>query len=248
VFTIAAKPTRLVEALLAGAREAVNVIDLQHYRGLHPHIGALDVCPVVWQAEDRHEDARRAAREVAKEIAELGIPVFFYGELATAPERAERAYFREGGPPELAKRMKAGELEPDLGPSEPHPTAGATLVTARRPLVAFNVELDTPDPEIAKAVAADLREAGGGLAGVRALGLPRENGQCQVSMNVQDPIGVPLAQVIAEIKRLAARHGARPVEAELVGLAPEAAFADYPEDVPIKDFDPRRDIIENVLG
>jgi glutamate formiminotransferase/glutamate formiminotransferase/formiminotetrahydrofolate cyclodeaminase len=248
VFTIAAKPTRLVEALLAGAREALNVIDLRHYRGLHPHIGALDVCPVVWQAEDRHEDARRAAREVAKGIADLGIPVFFYGELATAPERTERAYFREGGPPELARRMKAGELEPDLGPSEPHPTAGATLVTARRPLVAFNVELDTADPEIAKAVAADLREAGGGLAGVRALGLPRENGQCQVSMNVQDPIDVPLAQVIAEIKRLAAEHGARPIEAELVGLAPEAAIANYPDDVPIKDFDPRRDIIENVLG
>lgn len=248
VFTIAAKPTRLVEALMAGAREAVNVIDLRHYRGLHPHIGALDVCPVVWQAEDRHEDARRAAREVAKGIADLGIPVFFYGELATSPERAERAYFREGGPPELARRMEAGELEPDLGPSEPHPTAGATLVTARKPLVAFNVELDTPDPEIAKAVAADLREAGGGLDGVRALGLPRESGQCQVSMNVQDPIGVPLATVIAEIKRLAAEHGARPVEAELVGLAPEAAFADYPEDVPIKDFDPRRDIMENVLG
>jgi glutamate formiminotransferase / 5-formyltetrahydrofolate cyclo-ligase len=248
VFTIAAKPTRLVEALLAGAREALNVIDLRHYRGLHPHIGALDVCPVVWQAEDRHEDARRAAREVAKGIADLGIPVFFYGELATAPERTERAYFREGGPPELARRMKAGELEPDLGPSEPHPTAGATLVTARRPLVAFNVELDTADPEIAKAVAADLREAGGGLAGVRALGLPRENGQCQVSMNVQDPIDVPLAEVIAEIKRLAAEHGARPIEAELVGLAPEAAIANYPDDVPIKDFDPRRDIIENVLG
>jgi glutamate formiminotransferase / 5-formyltetrahydrofolate cyclo-ligase len=121
-------------------------------------------------------------------------------------------------------------------------------VTAREPLVAFNVELDTADPEIAKAVAADLREAGGGLAGVRALGLPRENGQCQVSMNVQDPIGIPLARVIAEIKRLAADHGATPVEAELVGLAPEAAFVDYPDDVPIRDFDPRRDIIENVLG
>ena len=144
--------------------------------------------------------------------------------------------------------MKSGELEPDLGPTEPHPTAGATLVTAREPLVAFNVELDTPDPEVARAVAAALREAGGGLSGVRALGLPRESGQCQVSINVQDPIGVPLAQVVAEIKRLAAEHGVRPVEAELVGLAPLAAFEGYPDDPPIKNFDPRRDIIENVLG
>jgi glutamate formiminotransferase len=144
--------------------------------------------------------------------------------------------------------MKSGELEPDLGPSEPHPTAGATLVTAREPLVAFNVELDTPNAEVARAVAAGLREAGGGLAGVRALGLPRDSGQCQISLNVHDPIGVPLAEVIAEIKRLAAEHGAHPVEAELVGLAPEAAFEGYPDDVPIKGFDPRRDIIENVLG
>jgi glutamate formiminotransferase / 5-formyltetrahydrofolate cyclo-ligase len=248
VFTITAESDGLVKALIAGAEEALNVIDLRHYKGLHPHIGALDVCPVVWQEEARHDDAIKAAREAAEGIAGLGIPVFFYGELASSPERVERVYFREGGPSELARRMKAGELQPDLGPSEPHPTAGATLCTAREPLVAFNVELDTPDPDVARAVAAELREAGGGLAGVRALGLPREKGQCQVSMNVQDPIGVPLATVIGEIQRLAAEHGAKPVEAELVGLAPEAAFEGYPEDVPIRDFDPRRDIIENVLG
>jgi len=248
VFTIAADPSRLVDALVESAEEAIDIIDLRHYHGLHPHIGALDVCPVVWQEADRHDDAVAAAREVAERIAALGIPVFFYGELASSPERVERAYFRKGGPPELAKRMESGELEPDLGPGRPHPTAGATLVTAREPLVAFNVELDTADPEIAKAVAAELREAGGGLSGVRALGLPRENGQCQVSLNVQDPIGVPLATVIAEIKRVAAEHGARPVEAELVGLAPEAAFEGYPDDVPIRGFDPRRDVIENVIG
>jgi glutamate formiminotransferase / 5-formyltetrahydrofolate cyclo-ligase len=248
VFTIAAEPAELVNGLVAGAEEAVNVIDLGRYKGLHPHIGAFDVCPVVWQEEDRHEDARRAARKAAEGIAALGIPVFLYGELASSPERIERAYFRKGGPTELARRMQEGELEPDLGPSEPHPTAGATLVSAREPLVAFNVELDTPNPEIARAVAAGLREAGGGLAGVRAIGLPRESGQCQVSINVHDPIGVPLARVVAEIKRLAAEHGARAVEAELVGLAPEAAFEGYPDDPPIKDFDPRRDIIENVLG
>jgi glutamate formiminotransferase / 5-formyltetrahydrofolate cyclo-ligase len=248
VFTIAAEPVELVGALLAGAQEAINVIDLRSYKGLHPHIGALDVCPVVWQEQDRHDDARRAARKAAEGIAALGIPVFFYGELASSPDRYERAYYRKGGPTELARRMKEGELEPDLGPPEPHPTAGATLVSAREPLVAFNVELDTPNPEIARAVAAGLREAGGGLAGVRAIGLPRESGQCQVSINVHDPIGVPLAEVVAEIKRLAAEHGARLVEAELVGLAPEAAFEGYPDDPPISDFDPRRDIIENVLG
>jgi glutamate formiminotransferase / 5-formyltetrahydrofolate cyclo-ligase len=248
VFTIAAEPPKLVEALLAGAAHAIDLIDLRGYKGLHPHIGALDVCPAAWLEEDRHEDARKAAREVAEGIAGLEIPVFFYGELATAPERYERAFFRQGGPAELARRMKAGELDPDLGPSEPHPSAGATLVTAREPLVAFNVELDTPDPEIARAVAAGLRESDGGLPGVRALGLPREGEGAQVSVNVHDPNEVPLAKVVAEISRLAAEHGARAVEAELVGLVPEAALAGYPDDPPIKDFDPKRDVIENVLG
>src|SRR3954451_2369923 len=102
VFTIAAEPSKLVEALVAGAAHAVDLIDLRSHQGLHPHIGALDVCPVVWQVEDLREDAGKAAREAAEGIAGLGIPVFFYGELASSPERVERAYFREGGPTELA--------------------------------------------------------------------------------------------------------------------------------------------------
>jgi glutamate formiminotransferase / 5-formyltetrahydrofolate cyclo-ligase len=248
VYTIAAEPHKLVEAFVASAQHAMDVIDMRHHQGLHPHIGALDVAPAVWQSDDRHHDALDAARKTAEGIAALGVPVFLYGELATSPERVERAYFRKGGPAELARRMKAGELEPDFGPDEPHPTAGATLVTAREPLVAFNVELDTPNPEIARAIAGELREAGGGLPGVRALGLPRENERAQVSVNVHDPREVPLARVVAEITRLAAEHGAKPVEAELVGLAPEAAFEGYPDEPPIRGFDPKRDVIENVLG
>ena len=248
VYTIAAEPPKLVEALFAGAEHALDLIDMRHYSGLHPHLGALDVCPVVWQTEERHDDAVAAARQVADQIASLDIPVFFYGELATSPERQERAYFRQGGPAELARRMASGDLEPDVGPDQPHPTAGATLVTAREPLVAFNVELDTPNPEIARAIAAQLRESGGGLIGVRAIGLPREDGLTQVSINVHDPRAVPLAKVVEAIRRLAAEHGTRPIEAELVGLAPEAAMEGYPEEPPIRNFDPQRDVIENVLG
>ena len=248
VYTLAAEPAKLVEALIAGTEHAIDLIDLRRHQGLHPHIGAVDVAPAVWQADELHDDAVAAARQVADRIAALGIPVFFYGELATSPERQERAYFRQGGPAELARRMGSGELKPDLGPSEPHPSAGATLVTAREPLVAFNVELDTSNPEIARAVAAELRESGGGLIGVRALGLPREGERTQVSVNVHDPRTVPLAKVVAEITRLAAEHGARPVEAELVGLAPEAALEGYPGEPPIRGFDPMRDVIENVLG
>ena len=248
VFTMAAPPEKLVEALVAGAAHALDLIDLRSHQGLHPHVGALDVSPVVWQTDDRHDAAVEGARAVAEGIAALGIPVFFYGELATAPERRERAYFRQGGSIELARRMGSGELHPDLGPDEPHPSAGATLVTAREPLVAFNVELDTPDPEIAREIAAELREAGGGLPGVRALGLPREGGRAQVSMNIHDPQAVPLARVVEEISRLAARHDVRPIEAELVGLVPEAAVEGYPDEPPIRNFDPMRDVIENVLG
>jgi glutamate formiminotransferase len=248
VFTMAAEPAKLVEALVAGAAHALDLIDLRSHQGLHPHIGALDVCPVVWQLDDRHGAAIAGARQAAEGIAALGIPVFFYGELASSPERQERAYFRQGGPAELARRMGSGELVPDLGPDEPHPSAGATLVTAREPLVAFNVELDTSNPEIAREIAADLREAGGGLPGVRALGLPREGERTQVSMNIHDPHAVPLVQVVEEISRLAERHGAHVIEAELVGLVPEAAVEGYPDDPPIRDFDPMRDVIENVLG
>jgi glutamate formiminotransferase/glutamate formiminotransferase/formiminotetrahydrofolate cyclodeaminase len=248
VYTIAAQPPQLVDALFAGAEHAIDLIDLRGYRGLHPHIGALDVCPVVWQSSDRHEDALATAREVADRIASLGIPVFFYGELATSPERQERAFFRQGGPAELARRMGSGELKPDLGPDEPHPAAGATLVTAREPLVAFNVELDTPNAEIARAIASGLRESGDGLIGVRAIGLPLEGGRAQVSINVHDPRAVPLAKVVEAVSRLAAEHGVHAIEAELVGLAPAVALQGYPDEPPIRDFDPKRDVIENVLG
>src|SRR3954469_14581690 len=248
VFTMCATPEKLVEALVAGAAHALDLIDLRSHQGVHPHIGALDVCPVVWQVDERHEAAVMAARQAAEGIAAIGIPVFFYGELASSPERHERAYFRQGGPAELARRMGSGDLVPDLGPDEPHPSAGATLVTAREPLVAFNVELDTSNPEIAREIAADLREGGGGLPGVRALGLPREGERTQVSMNIHDPRTVPLAKIVAEVSRLAAAHGVRAIECEPVGLGPEAAVEGYPDDPPIRDFDPRRDVIENVLG
>jgi glutamate formiminotransferase/glutamate formiminotransferase/formiminotetrahydrofolate cyclodeaminase len=247
VFTIAAEPPALVEALLAAAEHAVDLIDMRRHQGVHPHIGALDVCPVVWQGEARHDDAVAAARRAGEGIAALGIPVFFYGELAASPERVERAFFREGGPAELARRMSSGELVPDLGPEQPHPSAGATLVTAREPLVAFNVELDTPNLDVARAIAAEIREADGGLPGVRALGLPREGERTQVSMNIHDPRAVPLAVVVTEVVTLAGVHGVRAIEAELVGLVPEAALVNYPDEPPIRNFEPMRDVIENVL-
>lgn len=248
VFTLAGEAGALRGALARGAAEAIGSVDMTAHRGAHPAIGALDVCPIVWRVPAEREAARAMAVEVAGEIGALGVPVFLYGELASGPERVERAYFRNGGLAELWVRMEAGELLPDHGPGLPHRTAGATLVTARPPLGAFNVELDTDDLDLARAVAAGLRESGGGLPGVRAIGLPLAGGRTQVSANVHDPVATPLGEVVERVRALAGPLGARPVEAELIGLVPAAALAGYPEDVPIRGFDPDLHTIERRIA
>ena len=144
--------------------------------------------------------------------------------------------------------MASGELVPDFGPAEPHPSAGATLVTARAPLAAFNVELSGLDLEAAQAVARALRESGGGLAGVRAIAIALSPETVQISTNVHDPVTTTLATVVAEIERLAGEAGGRAEAAELIGLIPEAALRDYPEHVPIRDFDPGSRTIEARLA
>jgi glutamate formiminotransferase / 5-formyltetrahydrofolate cyclo-ligase len=244
VLTLAARAAPLREALLSGAEQAVESIDMMGYEGLHPAVGALDVCPVVWTDPADRGAARTEAVEVAEQIGGLGVPVFLYGEMATRPEHAERAYFRNGGLAELWLRMEGGELRPDHGPGLPHLTAGVTLVTARPPLAAFNLELDSGDLDVARAVAAGLRESGGGLPGVRAIGLALSSGRTQVSTNVHDPFAVPLGKVVERVRDLAAPLGAVPVEAEIVGLVPAATLAGYPTEVPIRDFDPASRTIE----
>lgn len=248
VLTLAGEAPPLRESLVRGAEAAIEAIDMTAHEGVHPAIGALDVCPVVWLDPAGRAAACAEAIEVADLIGALGVPVFLYGTLASGPDRVERAHFRNGGLAELWLRMEAGELHPDRGPELPHRTAGATLVTARPPLAAFNVELDSGDLDLARSVAAKLRESGGGLPGVRAIGLPLAAGHAQVSANVHDPLAVPLGQVVERVRALAAPLGARPVEAELVGLVPEAALDGYPDDVPIRGFDPALQTIEQRLS
>jgi glutamate formiminotransferase len=248
VFTLAGSPESLRGALAGGAAEAVRAVDMTAHEGVHPAVGALDVCPLVWLDGAERNRAREAALDVAARIGELGVPVFLYGDLASGPERVERAHFRNGGLAELRLRMEGGALHPDCGPALPHRTAGATLVTARPPLAAFNVELDSGDVEVARAVAAGLRESGGGLAGVRAIGLALSSGRVQVSTNVHDPAATGLGAVVERVRELARPLGTRPVEAEVVGLIPAASLADYPGDVPIRDFDAGAQTIERRLA
>jgi len=225
---------------VAGAREAVARIDLRAHAGLHPHVGAVDVAPVVHLREADRGAALAEALVVADRLGEeVGVPVFLYGAVAGGRTRAE---LRRGGPRGLADRVKAGELRPDFGPPALHPSAGATLVAARPPLVAFNLELAPPATrDDARRIAAAIREGGAeGLPGLRALGLDlhARGGVAQVSCNVEDHCAVPLARLLAAVERHA------PVaEAELVGLAPAAAFEGWPERVPIRN----RATIEDAL-
>lgn len=232
VYSLAAPQGELAEALVSGARAAVARIDLRRHRGAHPHVGAIDVAPVVYLDESVRGAACAEALTAAALIGnELELPVFLYGDLATTDASRERAAIRRGGPATLAERMRAGELRPDHGPPLPHESAGAVLVTARPPLIAFNIELADGDAALAREIAAELRESGGGFPGVRAIGLRLErSGRAQISMNIHDHTAAPLAEIVA---RIAAR--ARVAEAELVGLVPAAALSGFPPDIPLRN-------------
>jgi glutamate formiminotransferase len=224
VFTLVAEDAPLIEALLAGISVARDRIDLRRHAGVHPRIGAADVVPVVPLHPEDMPRARDAALELARRVGEeLGLPVFLYGELATG---RGPAFFRRGGTEELAGRLAAGEVEPDFGPSELHPSAGGVIVGARRPLIAFNLELRGGTIDDARAIAAVIRERDGGFPGVRALGLDLPgSGQIQLSMNVEDWEAAALHEIVARVEAEAASRGVEVARAELVGLMPAGAAA-----------------------
>jgi glutamate formiminotransferase/glutamate formiminotransferase/formiminotetrahydrofolate cyclodeaminase len=231
VFTVAGRPGTLAPALADGATEAASRIDLREERGSHPHVGVLDVCPVVYLEDAWRGAACAEALAAAADIGASGTAVFLYGELADGRTRAD---LRRGGPAELTRRVDAGELRPDFGPTRIDPARGATLVAARPPLLAFNLELAPPATVAdARAIAAAIRDGGeDGLPGVRALGmeLPARGGVAQVTCNVEDHRAVPLARLVATV----ARH-ARVAECEVVGLPPRAAFEGFPGDLPVRN-------------
>jgi glutamate formiminotransferase len=224
VYTLVGDEDALVAALVAGVACARERIDLAKHEGAHPRIGAADVVPIVGLEPADRERARACALVVAGRIgAELQLPVFLYGD--SAPGRGP-AYFRRGGPEELQHRLDDGKLAPDFGPARLDPRAGGVIVGARRPLIAFNVNLETEDVEVARAIAAVVRERGGGFSGLRALGLflPRA-GHAQVSMNVEDYEAAALHDILARVEAEAQERGVAVSGAELVGLIPAGAAA-----------------------
>jgi glutamate formiminotransferase len=221
VFTLVGDEQDLHDSLLLALAVARERINLHLHEGAHPRVGAVDVIPIVPIVPGDMERAKAAALAFARRV-HLDIPVFLYGE--SAPGRGP-AFFRRGGPEELQRRIDSGELSPDFGPSRLHPTQGAVLVGARRPLIAFNVNL-RGSLEAAREVAAAVRETGGGFPGVRALGLdlPRA-GLVQVSMNVEDWEAAALHDIVARVEEEAQARGAEVVGSELVGLMPAGAAA-----------------------
>jgi glutamate formiminotransferase len=252
VFTLAGAQGPLADALLAGARVALERIDVMRPREpprQHPHVGALDIAPIVYPDEQSRGAACAEALSLGDRIGEeLLVPVFVYGELSGRPPRT-RSQLRRGGVAGLAAKIAAGEgaggsLRPDFGPPRMHPTGGAVLLAAREPLVAFNLVLAEPATLAdARAIASSLREGGAdGLPGVRAIAVELGGGAAQVSMNIERPLELPLAAVVEAVAMLA------PVAtAELVGLAPAAALEGFPDDVELVGFDPERSLIENAL-
>ena len=222
VYTLTGEPGALAPAVLEGAREAIARIDLTAHTGEHPRVGAIDVAPIVYLNQADRGAACVEALVLADALGREGLPVYLYGALAGGRTRAE---LRRGGPAALIARAK-----PDYGPARMHPTAGAVLVCAREPLVAFNVELEAPATLAdARAIAALIREGGAeGLPGVRAIGVQLAHA-AQVSTNVEDHRAATPADVVAAVRRHA------PVAAaELVALAPAAALAGFPADVPLR--------------
>jgi glutamate formiminotransferase len=239
VITLAGPGPALVEAAVAGARACARLIDLNQHRGVHPRMGALDVLPFVPLGEatrlagagdpdlDCAALAERAGRRIA---ADAGVPVYLYGAAARHPDRAALPAVRGRGFEALRDALgppgHSRDGAPDFGGPGPHPTAGATAVGAREVLVAYNVDLAEADLDLARRIAAAVRERGGGLPAVRAMGVAlNRRGLAQVSMNLLDYRVTPPAVAFAAVAELARRAGARVEASEIVGLVPAAALA-----------------------
>lgn len=250
VVTIAGEPSAVVESAVRGAGKAAELIDLTRQQGVHPRIGAADVIPFVPVSGIRLEQCVLLARQAGMEIwRRYGVPVYFYEAAASRPDRANLEDVRRGqfeGLRDSARNEAA--RRPDVGGPGLHPTAGACAVGARKFLVAYNIYFDSSDVATVRAIAREVRASGGGLKGVKAMGVVA-HGRAQLSMNITDFRVTPLSEVYGAVSRLAVRYKTAPVEGEVIGLIPEAACERESEWMrQLIGFDPVAKILENRLA
>ena len=252
VFTLVGAPAAMEECAFLLAKKAAELIDMTKHQGQHPRMGATDVIPFVPTMDMTVEECVEMSKRVAERIwNELKIPSFLYEESATRPERKNLATCRKGQFEGMPEKLLQPEWAPDFGERAIHPTAGITAVGARGPLIAFNVNLDTPDLEIANKIARAIRAAGGGFKYCKAIGVMLEDRNiAQVSMNMVNTEGTPIYYAFEMIRALADRYGARIIGSELVGLTPAKALLDCAEFyLKLESFDYRKQVMEyNLIG
>jgi glutamate formiminotransferase len=250
VVTLAGDRTAMKAAVLTLFARAIASIDLRVHHGEHPRLGAVDVVPFVPIADVTMAECVALARETAEAVASrFDVPVFLYEEAATTPSRRNLADVRRGEFEGLPAKLANPAWRPDFGPARPHPSAGASVIGARMPLIAFNVNLATDRLDIAKQIAAVVRQSNGGLPAVKALGVPlTDRGIVQVSMNLTNFQQTSIATAFAAVKREAEKHGIGIRESEIVGLVPAAALAAvWPQDLLLTGFTEEQ-VLENRLG
>ena len=241
VLTLVGDEASLKAGLLALFEVATSRIDLRTHQGEHPRVGAVDVVPFIPIEGATMKDCVALARDVGQAVAErFQVPVFLYEEAATAPHRRNLEDVRRGQFEALAERMRDPSWRPDFGPAEPHLSAGATVVGARMPLIAYNINLGTADVDIARRIAKAIRHSSGGYRYVKAMGVMlEERNLAQVSINMTDYKKTPLFRVFETVRAEAARYGVSVVGSEIVGLVPSEALVDAADHfLRLEDFEP----------
>lgn len=228
VVTVVGEPEPLRDAVLEAIGVAVELIDLNHHQGQHPRMGAVDVVPFIPIRNVTMEEAVALSKEVGKEVAKrYNLPVFLYEKSASAPHRENLAAVRKGEFEGMAEKIKQPEWHPDFGLAERHPTAGTVAIGARMPLVAYNINLNTPSLEIAHDIAKKIRFIGGGLRYCKAMGVElKDRGIMQVSINMTDYTRTALYRAFELVRVEARRYGVSIVGSEIIGLVPMEALID----------------------
>ena len=228
VVTVVGEPEPLRDAVLEAIGVAVELIDLNHHQGQHPRMGAVDVVPFIPIRNVTMEEAVALSKEVGKEVAKrYNLPVFLYEKSASAPHRENLAAVRKGEFEGMAEKIKQPEWHPDFGLAERHPTAGTVAIGARMPLVAYNINLNTPSLEIAHDIAKKIRFIGGGLRYCKAMGVElKDRGITQVSINMTDYTRTSLYRAFELVRVEARRYGVSIVGSEIIGLVPMEALID----------------------